>query len=44
MHVPDFVATILKTLGIDHTRRTRVQGRPIGLVDGDANPLDELFA
>jgi hypothetical protein len=44
VRVPDFVATILKTLGIDHTRRTRVLGRPIGLVDGDANPLDELFA
>jgi hypothetical protein len=44
VRVPDFVATILKTLGINHTRRTHVRGRPIGFVDGDARPLDELFA
>lgn len=42
--VPDFIATILGTLGIDPTRRTRVRGRPIGVVDGEANPLTELFA
>jgi hypothetical protein len=44
VRVPDFVATILKTLGVNHTRRTHVRGRPIGFVDGDARPLDELFA
>jgi hypothetical protein len=42
--VHDFVATIYKTLGIDYTKKTRVKGRPIGLVDGEAKPLDELFA
>ena len=42
--VPDFVATILKTLGINHNRRIHVRGRPIGLVDGESRPLDELFA
>lgn len=41
--VQDFAATILKTLGINHTRRHRVRGQPIGFVDGDAAPLDELF-
>ena len=44
VRVPDFVATILKTLGVNHTRRTNVRGRPVGFVDGDARPLDELFA
>ncbi len=43
VRVPDFVATILKTLGVNHTRRVHVRGRPIGLVDGEARPLDELF-
>jgi hypothetical protein len=44
VRVPDFAATILKTLGVNHTRRTNVRGRPIGFVDGTARPLDELFA
>ena len=43
--VADFVATIYKTLGIDITKKNRVSGRPIGLVDGNAvKPLDELYA
>jgi hypothetical protein len=42
--VPDFVATILQTLGINTTRRTWVRGRPIGLVDGECNPVNELFS
>ncbi len=41
--VPDFGATIFKTLGINYRRRNWVAGRPIGLVDGEARPLDELF-
>jgi hypothetical protein len=42
--VADFAATIFKTLGINYTQRHTVRGRPIGLVDGTARPLDELFA
>jgi hypothetical protein len=42
--VADFVATIFDTLGIDHRKKVRIQGRPIGLVDGEAKPLRELFA
>ena len=42
--VYDFVATIYKTLGINYTKKNWVKGRPIGLVDGEAKPLDELFA
>ena len=42
--VADFGATIFKTLGINYRRRNHVAGRPIGLVDGDARPLDELFS
>lgn len=42
--VPDFVATIFQTLGVNHTRRTWVRGRPIGLVDGECQPLNELFS
>src|SRR5581483_6439863 len=41
--VNDFVATIYKTLGINHTKKNWVRGRPIGLVDGEPKPLDELF-
>ncbi len=41
--VNDFVATIYKTLGVNSSKKTRVKGRPIGLVDGEARPLDELF-
>jgi uncharacterized protein (DUF1501 family) len=41
--VADFAATILGTLGIDYTKKTKVGGRPIGFVDGDVNPLHELF-
>jgi hypothetical protein len=43
VRAPDFVATIPKTLGVNHTRRVQLRGRPIGLVDGEARPLDELF-
>jgi hypothetical protein len=42
--VADFVATIYKALDIDHTQEVQVGDRPIGLVDGKANPVDELFA
>lgn len=44
VRVPDFIATILGALGIDPSRRTWVRGRPIGVVDGEANPLSELFS
>lgn len=42
--VADFAATIYQTLGIDLKKKTRVRGRPIGVVDGEVKPLDELFA
>jgi uncharacterized protein (DUF1501 family) len=42
--VNDFAATILAALGIDHTRKTRVSGRPIGFVDGEPKPLVELYS
>lgn len=41
--VADFVATIYKALDIDHTQEMDIAGRPIGLVDGEANPVTELF-
>ena len=40
----DFVATIYKALDIEHSLEIDVAGRPIGLVDGEANPVGELFA
>src|SRR5438552_17733848 len=40
--VPDFVATILKTLGINHTRRIHGRGRPLGLAGGERNPRGGL--
>jgi uncharacterized protein (DUF1501 family) len=42
--VADFGATIYKTLGIDYTKKSWVRGRPIGVVDGEPKPLDELFS
>jgi hypothetical protein len=42
--VADFSATIFKALGIDYTKKNWVRGRPITLVDGKVNPVDELFA
>jgi hypothetical protein len=29
---------------IDHKQEIQVGDRPIGLVDGEANPVDELFS
>jgi len=42
--VADFGATIYKTLGVDYTKKSWVRGRPIGFVDGEVKPLDELFS
>jgi len=42
--VADFVATIYKALEIDHTEEFQVGDRPIGKVDGEADPVVELFA
>jgi uncharacterized protein (DUF1501 family) len=42
--VHDFVATIYQTLGINTTKKHWVKGRPIGLVDAEPKPLNELFA
>ena len=42
--VADFVATISKTLDVGDTLEIDVAGRPIGLVDGPAKPIVELFS
>jgi hypothetical protein len=40
----DFMATVLKALGIDHTKSNTVQGRPLSLAAEGATPVEELFA
>jgi arylsulfatase A-like enzyme len=42
--VADFAATVFNVLGIDYKKEYHVAGRPIGMVDGKVNPVDELFA
>jgi hypothetical protein len=42
--VADFVATIYRALDIDHTEEFQVGDRPIGKVDGEADPVLELFS
>jgi len=42
--VADFVATVYHTLDIDHTEEFQVGDRPVGKVDGEANPVLELFS
>jgi hypothetical protein len=42
--VADFAATVFNVLGIDYKQEYNVSGRPIGMVDGKVNPVDELFA
>ena len=45
VHVHDFNATILRCLGIDHTRLTfRFQGRDFRLTDVEGNVVDGLLA
>jgi hypothetical protein len=42
--MPELYATICAALGIDHTRENiSRQGRPIAIVDGDAEPVKELI-
>ena len=44
VQVPDLLATIIKTLGIDPTKQNIAEnGRPIRLVDGKAKPIAEVF-
>jgi hypothetical protein len=40
--VGDFVATIYKALGIDHSKELTVGGRPVKITD-NGSPVDELF-
>jgi uncharacterized protein (DUF1501 family) len=41
----DFLASVCKVLGIDHTKQNQTPvGRPIGIVDKGATPIKELFA
>jgi len=42
--VADFVATIYKALDIDYTKEIEIADRPIGLIDGEAKPVVELFS
>jgi hypothetical protein len=42
--VGDFVASVYQTLGINYEKKNWVRGRPIGLVDGEVNPLNELYS
>ncbi len=42
--VSDFMATVCRALGIDYTKTHKANGRPIGIVDRGANPIEELFA
>lgn len=39
-----FMATILQALGIRHTKRYRVNGQPVPIVEEGAEPLQELFS
>ncbi len=39
----DYMATVCKVLGIDHTKQNHANGRPIRVVDKGANPITELF-
>jgi uncharacterized protein (DUF1501 family) len=42
--VPDLLATVVKTLGIDPAKQnTENNGRPIRIVDAKANPIKELL-
>jgi len=42
--VADFMATVCRILGIDYTKKnTTPSGRPIRLVDKDANPIKEVL-
>ena len=42
--VPDLIATVCKAVGIDPMRQNMSNvGRPIGLVDSSAQPIEELL-
>jgi hypothetical protein len=43
--VPDFLATVCRALGVDHTRQNMSNaGRPIRIVEQGARPIDEIIA
>lgn len=43
--VPDFLATVCRALGVDHTRQNMSNaGRPIRIVEQGARPVDEVIA
>lgn len=45
VRVPDFIATVCRALGIDHTRSNMSNvGRPIRLADHGAQPLRDILA
>jgi hypothetical protein len=40
----DFMATVCKVLGIDHTKQNQTRiGRPVRIAENGAKPIDELF-
>ena len=42
---PEFMATICRAMGIDHTKEFHAAGdRPMPIVEKGAKPIDELFA
>ena len=40
--VPDFMATVVKALGIDPTKQNQANGRPIRIVEKGGTPIDDL--
>jgi len=43
--VPDFLATVCRALGVDHTRQNMSNvGRPIRIVEQGARPIAEILA
>jgi uncharacterized protein (DUF1501 family) len=43
--VPDFLATVCRALGVDHTRQNMSNaGRPIRIVEQGARPIEDVIA
>jgi uncharacterized protein (DUF1501 family) len=45
VNVPNFIATICKALGLDHTKQNMSNvGRPIRIADAGSKPIQEVLA
>jgi len=45
VNVPNFVATVCKGLGLDHTKQNMSNvGRPIRLADANSKPIKEVLS